>query len=44
MKKLTAFLLLALSIGLASGAQTLTLKKGDHICIIGNGLADRMQH
>jgi sugar lactone lactonase YvrE len=28
----------------AFGAQTLTLNKGDHISIIGNTLADRMQH
>src|SRR5687767_6332500 len=28
----------------ATAAATLKLKKGDHIAIIGNGLADRMQH
>src|SRR5688572_26254009 len=28
----------------ATAATTLKLKKGDHIAIIGNGLADRMQH
>ena len=27
-----------------AGAQTLTLNKGDHICLIGSALADRMQH
>ena len=43
MKKLTvvcAFLALCFSVI----AHPLTLKKGDHICIIGNTLADRMQH
>ena len=29
---------------LTLNAQTLTLNKGDHICLIGNALADRMQH
>src|SRR5262249_60513840 len=28
----------------AAPAQTLELKKGEHVCIIGNTLADRMQH
>src|SRR2546430_1249597 len=28
----------------AVGAETLTLNKGDHICYLGNALADRMQH
>ena len=28
----------------ASGAQLIALNQGDHICIIGNTLADRMQH
>ena len=28
----------------ASGAQIIALNQGDHICIIGNTLADRMQH
>src|SRR5713226_976812 len=41
--------LIGLSAGLAlfsltAGAQILSLNKGDHICLIGNGLADRMQH
>lgn len=41
---LTRFLALIIlgNIG-AAGAQTLVLNKGDHICIIGNTLADRMQ-
>ncbi len=38
-----AGLLLALCATVAS-AQTLTLNKGDHISLIGNTLADRMQH
>src|SRR5438876_10243561 len=43
MKTLTVLCIwLALSLG--ANAQTLSLKKGDHICIIGNTLADRMQH
>ena len=29
---------------MASAADPLELKKGDHICIIGNTLAERMQH
>jgi len=29
---------------LAASAQNLALQKGDRICIIGNGLADRLQH
>ena len=35
--------LLALSAPLAQAAP-MELKKGDHICIIGNTLAERMQH
>lgn len=27
-----------------ANAQTLELKKGDHICLVGNGLGERMQH
>jgi putative heme-binding domain-containing protein len=38
----TALLLLAPS--LLQAAPVLELKKGDHICIIGNTLAERMQH
>src|ERR1044071_329623 len=43
MKNLTSVVAL-LVFSLSALAQPLTLKKGDHICIIGNGLADRMQH
>src|SRR2546428_491783 len=31
-------------LGVTAGAETLTLNQGDHICLIGNALADRMQH
>ncbi len=31
-------------IGASAEAQPLTLNKGDHICLIGNALPDRMQH
>ena len=45
MKKLTGSLvLLALPFANVFGAQALTLNKGDHICYVGNALADRMQH
>src|SRR5947207_4978256 len=45
MKKLTGSLvLLALPLANAFGTQPLTLNKGDHICYVGNALADRMQH
>lgn len=40
-------LLIAFLLAVASapaGAQDLELKKGDHICIVGNTLAERMQH
>src|SRR5438309_8599632 len=45
MKWMTALILLV-SIVCTSDAQAagLELKKGDHICIIGNTLAERMQH
>ena len=43
MKTLIAFVALVV-LSIAAPAQTLTLNKGDHICIVGNGLADRMQH
>lgn len=33
-----------LMFGQAAAAQPFTLNKGDHICIIGNTLAERMQH
>src|SRR5438094_6843926 len=45
MKKLTGLLiLLALLDTRGFGARLLTLNKGDHICYLGNALADRMQH
>src|SRR5438034_3381486 len=44
MKNLTGLLVLLVSLcANAFGAQ-LTLNKGDHICYLGNALADRMQH
>src|SRR5262245_35053446 len=43
MKRLVLALLL-LSFPCVANAQVLELKKGDHICIIGNTFADRMQH
>src|SRR5437773_10272306 len=39
-----AAVLAATSISIAADPPKLELKKGDHICIIGNGLAERMQH
>src|ERR1043165_3573499 len=30
--------------GVTADAQTLSLRQGDHVCLIGNALADRMQH
>src|SRR5205814_10729142 len=45
MKNLTGLLVLLVSLRAnAFGAQLLTLSKGDHICYLGNALADRMQH
>ena len=45
MKKLTGLLIvLTLLDARGFGAQPLTLNKGDHICYLGNALADRMQH
>ena len=38
------FLLACLAAGPAWGAPKLELRPGDHICIVGNTLADRMQH
>ena len=41
----TAFVLaLCLATGACAAPAKLELKKGDHICIIGNTLAERMQH
>src|SRR3954452_21818326 len=42
--KYTAFALLAGLTASSALAAPLELKKGDHICIIGNTLAERMQH
>jgi putative heme-binding domain-containing protein len=42
--KWTATALLLLLAAATAGAAPLPLKKGDHICLIGNTLADRMQH
>ena len=42
--KFKALALLLLSAAVAPAAPLLELKKGDHICIVGNTLADRMQH
>ncbi len=40
-----AFLPLLLLAGLpATAGETFELKRGDHICLLGNALADRMQH
>jgi glucose/arabinose dehydrogenase/lysophospholipase L1-like esterase len=45
MKILTQLFVLLVLLGVhASGAPALTLNKGDHICYLGNALADRMQH
>jgi len=45
MKNLTGQLVLLVSLcANAFGAQLLTLNQGDHICYLGNALADRMQH
>ena len=44
MKNLARFLTLILIALGQLQAQPLTLKKGDHICLIGNTLAERMQH
>lgn len=38
------FVLLVLASCLAAHAQPLELRKGDHVCIVGNGQAERMQH
>ena len=44
MKHLALSLLAAFLTCTANAAPLLELKKGDHICIIGNSLAERMQH
>ena len=43
-RKIVLLLVVALSGLPAARAQILTLKTGDHIAVIGNALADRMQH
>src|SRR5947208_9282709 len=43
MKRILACVLL-LALSSLSAAADFELKKGDHICVIGNTLADRMQH
>src|SRR5258708_398133 len=42
--RLKALALLALTITANAYAQPLELKKGDHVCIIGTALAERMTH
>ncbi len=45
MKMKSLFLVFAvIAAAVTASAQDLELKKGDHICIIGNTLAERMQH
>ncbi|HRX82699.1 MAG TPA: SGNH/GDSL hydrolase family protein, partial [Pirellulaceae bacterium] len=43
-RNLFTLILLALACGTQLNAAELQLNKGDHICYIGNTLADRMQH
>src|SRR5256714_5723320 len=43
-KKVPGLASLLLLLGGTVGAQTLSLSKADHICLIGNALPDRMQH
>src|SRR2546423_10957397 len=43
-KKVPGLASLLLLLGGTVGAQTLSLSKGDHLCLIGNALPDRMQH
>ena len=44
MKKLTGILVLFAALSLRLSAQNLNLNPGDHVCLIGHALADRMQH
>jgi len=45
MRKITGFFTLLAWIGVAGAAAgSLTLNQGDHVCLIGNALGDRMQH
>lgn len=41
---ITALLLSALALTTTSVAAELTLRKGDHVCLVGNELGERMQH
>src|SRR4030095_12416156 len=43
-RQISILIALALAGLLTAHAQVLALNKGDHICIIGNTLAERMQH
>lgn len=44
MQKLTRFLSLLVCVSVTAAAETLSLNPGDHVVLIGNALADRMQH
>src|ERR1051325_7934888 len=44
MKKACGLCTWLVLLSVSAGAQSLRLNKGDHICLIGNALADRMQH
>ena len=44
MKKVIGLCAVLALLGAPVGAQTLTLNKGDHVCLLGSALADRMQH
>ena len=44
MKKTISLLVLLMCVSVPARAQSLELKNADHICLIGNALADRMQH
>src|SRR3989442_8734406 len=44
MKNLIRLLALLALLSTSAHSQTLALNQGDHICLIGNALADRMQH
>ena len=44
-KRKVSYLCTLLSfLGVTAGAETLALNQGDHICLIGNSLVERMQH
>jgi len=44
MKFFCSGLMLAVSLRVGVGAPALDLRPGDHVCVLGHGLADRMQH